>query len=124
MQTLPIKISDTTLRDGEQQAGLFFSYRMKQEFAHLIAQTGVSEIEIMPCVCDQEAQLVKTLVVQGLKRDIIAATPLKKHLIDSAKDCGIDKIVLFKGLSDRLLLLRDREISQMKEFQEIGRAHV
>ena len=44
MQTLPIKISDTTIRDGEQQAGLFFPYEIKQEFAHLIAQTGVSEI--------------------------------------------------------------------------------
>ena len=117
MQTLPIKISDTTLRDGEQQAGLFFSYEMKQEFAHLIAQTGVSEIEIMPCVCDDETKLVKTLVAQGLKHQIVAATPIKKDFIDIAKDCDLSQIVLFKGLSDRLLFLRDHEISQMKEFQ-------
>ena len=117
METLPIKISDTTLRDGEQQAGLFFPHKMKQEFAHLIAKTGVSHIEFMPCTCDQEAQLVKTLVAEGLKPDIIAATPVRKEFIDIAKDCDVEQIVLFKGLSDRLLFLRDREISQMKEFQ-------
>ncbi|MEB3247869.1 MAG: 2-isopropylmalate synthase [Merismopediaceae bacterium] len=117
METLPIKISDTTLRDGEQQAGLFFPQEMKQELAHLITHTGVSEIEIMPCVCDDETKLVKTLVAQGLKHQIIAATPINKDFIDMAKDCELDQIVLFKGLSDRLLFLRDREISQMKEFQ-------
>ncbi|MEB3122551.1 MAG: 2-isopropylmalate synthase [Snowella sp.] len=117
METLPIKISDTTLRDGEQQAGLFFPQEMKQKLAHLITHTGVSEIEIMPCVCDDETKLVKTLVVQGLKHRIIAATPINKDFIDMAKDCGLGQIVLFKGLSDRLLFLRDREISQMKEFQ-------
>jgi len=117
METLPIKISDTTLRDGEQQAGLFFPHKMKQEFAHLISQTGVSEIEIMPCVCDDETKLVKTLVAEGLKHQIVAATPIKKDFIDIAKDCDLGQIVLFKGLSDRLLFLRDHEISQMKEFQ-------
>jgi methanogen homocitrate synthase/benzylmalate synthase len=47
----------------------------------------------------------------------VAATPIKKDFIDIAKDCDLSQIVLFKGLSDRLLFLRDREISQMKEFQ-------
>lgn len=60
METLPIKIYDETLRDGEQQAGLFFSYPTKQKLAHLIAQTGVDGIDIMPCVCEQEAELAIT----------------------------------------------------------------
>lgn len=44
METLSLKISDETLRDGEQQAGIFFSYLTKQKLAHLISQTGVHEL--------------------------------------------------------------------------------
>ncbi|MFL9458734.1 hypothetical protein AB0758_48065 [Tolypothrix bouteillei VB521301_2] len=34
METLPLKIDDETLRDGEQQAGIFFSLPAKQKLAH------------------------------------------------------------------------------------------
>ena len=113
----PITIVDNTLREGEQQAGLFFSSDTKYELAHLIAQTGVSYIDIMPCVCEQEAELAKTLVSEGLGDRMSAATLMGKRYIDLAKDCGIKHIVLFKGLSDRLLWLRDPQIRQMQEYQ-------
>ena len=68
---------------------------MKQEFAHLISQTGVSEIEIMPCVCDDETKLVKTLVPEGLKHQIVAATPIKKDFIDIFTDVFEKNMTLF-----------------------------
>ncbi|MGJ5631996.1 2-isopropylmalate synthase [Nostoc sp. CALU 1950] len=117
MKTLPIKIYDETLRDGEQQAGIFFSYPTKQKLAHLIAQTGVDGLDVMPCVCEQESELTKTLVSEGLDRLITAATLMEKKYIDQAKDCGVKRIILFHGLSDRLLFLRDPQIRLMKEFK-------
>ncbi len=117
MQTLPIKIYDSTLRDGEQQAGLFFSYATKYKLAHLMAQTGVNGIAMMPSVCDEEAELAKTLVSEGLENKIYSDTLMGKPFIDQAKDCGIKHIILFKGLSDRLLFLRDRQVRQIQEFQ-------
>ena len=117
MQTLPIKIYDDTVRDGEQQAGLFFSSDTKYKLAHLIAQTGVDAIILMPSVCDQEAKLAQTLVSEGLDRTLSSATLMGKRFIDQAKDCGLKRIVLFQGLSDRLLWLRDPQILQMREFQ-------
>lgn len=117
MQTLPLKILDNTLREGEQQAGVFFPYDSKYELAHLIAKTGVYYIDIMPCVCDQEAELAKTLTSEGLANRISAATLMGKRFIDLAKDCGIKHVMLFKGLSDRLLWLRDPQIRQRSEFQ-------
>ena len=117
MQTLPINILDTTLRDGEQQAGLFFPYDTKYQLAYLIAQTGVYYIETMPCVCEEEAELAKTLASEGLGNRISAATLMGKGFIDLAKDCGIKHVMLFKGLSDRLLWSRDPQIQQMQEFQ-------
>ncbi|QMS88308.1 2-isopropylmalate synthase [Nostoc edaphicum CCNP1411] len=117
MKTLPIKIYDETLRDGEQQAGIFFSYPTKQKLAHLIAKTGVDGLDVMPCVCEQESELTKTLVSEGLNRLITAATLMEKKYIDQAKDCGVKRIILFHGLSDRLLFLRDPQIRLMKEFK-------
>ena len=48
MQNRSIKISDETLRDGEQQVGVFFSLPTKHKLAHLIAQTGVSGSHFKP----------------------------------------------------------------------------
>lgn len=117
MQTLPLKISDETLRDGEQQAGVFFSYATKHKLAHLIAQTGVDAIDIMPSVCEVEASLIKALVSDGFDRVITAATMMGKQYIDQAKSYGVKRIILFYALSDRLLFLRDSQIRLMPEFQ-------
>lgn len=117
METLPIKISDETLRDGEQQVGVFFSYPTKQKLAHLIAQTGVDEIAIMPCVCKQEEELVKSLVLEGWDGLIAASTMMGKQYIDQAKKYGVKRIILFHAVSDRLLFLRDPHIRLMSEFQ-------
>lgn len=117
METLPIKIYDDTLRDGEQQAGLFFSYPNKQKLAHLIAHIGVDALDIMPCVCEQEAELAKTLVSEGLVSQIFSATLMNKQFIDLAKDCGVKRIILIHAVSDRLLFLRDPQIRQVKEFK-------
>ncbi|MBR8839603.1 MAG: 2-isopropylmalate synthase [Stigonema ocellatum SAG 48.90 = DSM 106950] len=117
METLAIKIYDSTLRDGEQQAGVFFSYPNKQKLAHLIVQTGVDGLCIMPCVCEQEAELAKTLVSEGLGSQILADTLMNKQVIDLAKDCGIKRVVLFYALSDRLLFLRDPQVRLMSDFK-------
>lgn len=117
METLSIKIYDDTLRHGEQQASLFFSYPTKQKLAHLIASTGVDGFDIMPCVCAQEAELAKTLVSEGLDSQIFAATLMNKQFIDLAKDCGIKRIILIYALSDRLLFLRDPQIRLVSDFK-------
>lgn len=117
MQTLPIKIADSTLRDGEQQAGLFFSHKTKYKLAHLIAQTKVDYINITPWVCDQDLELAKILVSEGFANRLSADTLIGKQCIDLAQKCGIKQIVLFKGLSDRLLWLRDPQIRRMNEFR-------
>jgi benzylmalate synthase len=117
METLPLKIYDDTLRDREQQAGLFFSYPIKEKLAHLIAQTGVHGIDIMPFVCEEEAELANKLISEGLDDLIFSATLMNKQFIDQVKNCGIKRIVLFYALSDRLLFLRDPQIRLMSEFK-------
>ncbi|MFN6486999.1 MULTISPECIES: 2-benzylmalate synthase HphA [unclassified Nostoc] len=117
METLPIIICDETLRDGEQQAGIFFSYPTKRKLAHLIAQTGVHRLSMMPRVHEQEEELVKSLISEGFDSLIAAATMTGKQYIDQAKLYGVKRIILFYGLSDRLLFLRDPQIRLLNEFK-------
>ncbi|WP_392479127.1 2-isopropylmalate synthase [Nostoc sp. C110] len=117
METISIRISDETLRDGEQQAGIFFSYPTKQKLAYSIAQTGVDGLAIMPSVCKQEEELVKSLVLEGFDSLLTACTLMGKEYIDKAKMYGVKRIILFYGLSDRLLFLRDPQIRLLNEFK-------
>lgn len=117
MQRLPLILFDETLRDGEQQAGLFFSYETKKTLAHLIAKTGVRYLDIMPAIDETEDRLVKTLVGEGLKTLVTPATMMGKSFIDQSKACGVERIILFHAISDRLLFLRDQKIRRSAFFQ-------
>lgn len=111
MSDFNLKIFDETLRDGEQQAGLFFPYETKVKLASLICNVGVSYIDIMPIIDKSEERLVKDLVAEKRWRNIItSSTMMGKNFIDHAKACGVNRIILFNAVSDRLLFLRDRNI--------------
>lgn len=115
METLNLLISDETLRDGEQQVGLFFDD--KTTLARLIAQTGVQQIALMPAIHASEAELVRSLVDSGLKRQIVASTMMRRTAIEHAKTCGVRQVILFHAVSDRLLFLRDLEIAKDPRFK-------
>ncbi len=117
METIRLKISDETLRDGEQQVGIFFEQAIKQKLAHLIAQTGVHQIALMPAIHATEEHLVKTLVQAGLGERIAASTMMMRSLIDQAKACGVQQIILFHAVSDRLLFLRDSSLRHHPLYQ-------
>lgn len=112
METITLTISDETLRDGEQQVGLYFAAETKKNLTHLIAQTGVHQIALMPAIHPTEAQLAKTLVSEGFGDRLAASTPMAQQWIDQSQACGVQQIILFHAVSDRLLWLRDPEIAQ------------
>lgn len=116
METIDLLISDETLRDGEQQVGLFFED--KAALARLIARTGVHQIALMPAMHASEAQLVEDLVTDGFKQQVIASTLMKRSVIDQSKACGVRQIILFHAVSDRLLFLRDRAIAADPTLQD------
>lgn len=118
METINLQISDETLRDGEQQVGIFFERETKQNLAHLIAQTGVHQIALMPAIHATEEHLVKTLVRAGLGHQVVASTMMMRQLIDQAKSCGVEQIILFHAVSDRLLFLRDPEMRHHPHYHD------
>ncbi|MEM8828554.1 MAG: 2-isopropylmalate synthase [Cyanobacteria bacterium P01_G01_bin.19] len=109
METIRLEIFDETLRDGEQQVGIFFDRETKYTLADLIARTGVHHIALMPAVHYTEASLVKDLVADGLQQTLTASTMMGRQHVDRSIECGVQKIILFNAVSDRLLYLRNPE---------------
>ncbi|ELS03505.1 isopropylmalate/homocitrate/citramalate synthase [Xenococcus sp. PCC 7305] len=118
MKKIQLTIFDETLRDGEQQVGIFFDTEIKQTLAHLIAETGIPHLALMPAIHHTEAELVKSLITQGFAKKIVASTMMEKHYIDESQACGATTVILFNAVSDRLLWLRDPEFrEQTREKQ-------
>ena len=116
METITLTIFDETLRDGEQQVGIFFDDQIKQDLARLIVNAGVHHVALMPAIHHTEANLVKNLISQGLK-PLVASTMMGKKYIEQSLECGVETIILFNGVSDRLLWLRDSKHRDL-EFSE------
>jgi len=104
-----LHIFDETLRDGEQQAGLFFAPELKRELAARIARCGVPQIDLMPAVDAEEEALAREIAQSALADRLTCATPLSTAHIDQALACGARRIILFYAVSDRLIALRDSD---------------
>ena len=69
----PVYIDDTTLRDGEQTAGVVFSNHEKMRIAKLLDEVGVHQIEVgIPAMGGDEKKVITEIVELGLDTSILA----------------------------------------------------
>jgi len=128
LDTIGIKICDTTLRDGEQMPGVVFSPKQKIELAQKISGFGADIIELMPCISKSEAQVTKAIANLGLKAEITASTMLKKQHIDLAVSCNVDSVTLFAPVSDlhleaKLKITREENTRNALEAIDYAKSH-
>lgn len=87
-------VTDATLRDGEQMAGVVFRREDKVQIARKLDEIGIHRIEAgFPAVSKEDEKAVKAIVKEGLNAKITAlAVGIRQH-VDKVVDCdawGID----------------------------------
>lgn len=117
MKTVSLVVSDETLRDGEQQAGLIFDMGFKRTLADLILDTGVHQVALLPAVHESEARLAQSLLENGHRHRLAASTLLAPRFVDGSVGFGFREVILFHAVSDRLLFLRDPTIQAMDGYR-------
>jgi len=108
-----IRICDTTLRDGEQAAGVAFSVEEKCRIARMLDEAGVHEIEAgTPVMGGDEFESVSRIAGMGLSARVIA---WNRAVIDDIRvsiQAGATSVALSLPVSDIMItrkLGRDRE---------------
>ncbi len=68
-----IYIVDTTLRDGEQTAGVVFANQEKVTIASMLSDVGVDQLEVgIPAMGGDEKEAIKEIVKRNIKSSIMA----------------------------------------------------
>lgn len=99
-----IQILDSTLREGEQTPGVYFSPETKLVIAQILDRIGVNIIEAgNPAVNPEIAASVTRIANAGLKAKIGAHSLCRISDVQKALDCGIDFLGVFFSVSQKRL---------------------
>jgi len=96
-----INIIDTTLRNGEQTAGVVFSKHEKLRIAKMLDEIGLPEIEVgTPALGEVERDIIKAIVNSGLKSKVFAYCEADPQHVEYAVQTGVKNVILNISTSD------------------------
>ncbi|HEM55130.1 MAG TPA: homoaconitate hydratase, partial [Thermodesulfobium narugense] len=88
-----IKIVDSTLRDGEQTAGVIFTKQDKVKIAKELNDLGIYQIEAgIPAMLGEEFEAISAIVKLGLKSKIMSWNRPVLSDIDMSLKTGVDSV--------------------------------
>ncbi|MCM0083112.1 homocitrate synthase [Geomonas sp. Red32] len=110
----PVFIGDTTLRDGEQTAGVVFSAKEKLCIARHLDAMGVHELECgIPAMGKDERSAIRALVELGLNARLITWNRALIPDIEASISCGIKAVDLSLSVSDIMI---ENKINKSREW--------
>ncbi|BCG46399.1 Homocitrate synthase [Citrifermentans bremense] len=110
----PVFIGDTTLRDGEQTAGVVFSAKEKIAIARKLDAMGVHELECgIPAMGKEERSSIRALVDLGLSARLITWNRALIPDIDASISCGITAVDISLCVSDIMI---ENKINKSREW--------
>lgn len=124
-----VDIDDTTLRDGEQTAGVVFANDEKIRIAKLLDEVGVFQIEAgIPTMGGAEKEAVRAIAALDLNCSILAWNRAVVSDIKASIECGVDAVAVSMSASDihiehKLRATRDWVLESIKEAVTFAKSH-
>ncbi len=122
-----IYIVDTTLRDGEQTAGVVFANHEKVTIAQMLSDLGIDQLEVgIPAMGGDEKEAIKSIVKRNLNSSIMAWNRAVIKDIQESIDCGVDSVAISISVSDihiehKLKTTRDWVLENMVKSVEFAK---
>ncbi len=121
-----ITINDTTLRDGEQAAGVAFQIPEKISIAALLDAIGLPEIEVgIPAMGAVETEAIRAIISLGLRAQLLGWNRAVPADILASIRCGLKRVHISVPVSDLQIAAkfqgdRPRLLRQLRQCVEMA----